>query len=141
MKKVKNLYSKLKKALMVAGGSLYMTFASANYVLADTGVGQVDAGLNTIKSLACGIVGMIGVRKITNARSIAAQATSDLIGSLILKALISSFERRLIVSSLCTFATYERSFLYSTIVTTRSSSPRPSILFANFLVFTLKRRI
>lgn len=61
MKKVENLYSKLKKALMVAGGSLYMTFASANYVLADTGVGQVDAGLNTIKSLACGIVGMIGV--------------------------------------------------------------------------------
>ena len=42
MKKVKNLYSKLKKALMVAGGSLYMTFASANYVLADTGVGQVE---------------------------------------------------------------------------------------------------
>ena len=68
-------------------------------------------------------------------RSIATQDITVFFGNFIFNCLMLSPERRSIVSSLWTFATYDLSFWNSTIVVTRSSSPSESILFARRFVF------
>lgn len=54
-------FLKLRNKLMPVAGAMYLTLMTATQVYADTGVAKVDAGLKTIKNLACGIVGAIGV--------------------------------------------------------------------------------
>lgn len=65
-KKLNNLKNTLKNTLPVLTGTAACILTNTSIALADTGVGQVDAGLNSIKTMAigvCSVIGVVGVVK------------------------------------------------------------------------------